>query len=129
MHCMNGLDDQIESVRAEIKALVDAGLKEAVNEQKKKQEVQVHKGFVCDGCEMDPIIGTRYHCTQQEDYDLCEKCEAKGINSQHVMLKIRKVCQAPHSITCKYPEDVNGAQMPDMHIDQAINVDEMAKKF
>lgn len=30
-----------------------------------------HDGYVCDGCETTPIYGTRFHCEQCEDYDLC----------------------------------------------------------
>jgi hypothetical protein len=33
---------------------------------------------------------------------LCEKCEAKGINSHNVMLKIRKPHHAPAKLICKY---------------------------
>lgn len=37
-----------------------------------------HEGFYCDGCDMSPIKGMRFRCTQCHDYDLCEACNAKG---------------------------------------------------
>jgi len=36
-----------------------------------------HEGFICDHCDMEPIIGNRYHCQHEDcddDYDLCGKC-------------------------------------------------------
>ena len=34
----------------------------------------VHFNFGCDGCQMFPIVGVRYRCTECEDYDLCRNC-------------------------------------------------------
>ena len=42
------------------------------NEKKEKKDI--HFGFICDGCDMDPIVGKRYKCKFCKDYDLCEKC-------------------------------------------------------
>lgn len=33
-----------------------------------------HRGFACDGCRMDPIVGTRYKCSTCPDHDLCAHC-------------------------------------------------------
>ncbi|KAG0494976.1 hypothetical protein HPP92_005970 [Vanilla planifolia] len=33
-----------------------------------------HRGVICDGCGMHPILGTRYVSTVKEDYDLCSTC-------------------------------------------------------
>lgn len=52
-----------------------------------------HEGFYCDGCDMTPIKGIRYRCLECHDYDLCEKCNAKGTvvhNKNHPMLCIPK---------------------------------------
>ena len=37
-----------------------------------------HPRHTCDGCEMFPIIGRRFHCEQLPDYDLCEQCHEKS---------------------------------------------------
>lgn len=45
-------------------------------EPEQSKEKQVHHGVTCDVCKMYPIVGIRYKCTVNYDYDLCENCEA-----------------------------------------------------
>jgi len=33
-----------------------------------------HVDVTCDGCEVEPIVGTRWQCIQCEDRDLCGRC-------------------------------------------------------
>jgi hypothetical protein len=47
----------------------------------------VHQGVFCNSCN-GPVVGTRYKCSQCFDYDLCEKCEKKGIHKEHTLVKI-----------------------------------------
>lgn len=49
-------------------------LQKKVEEDLKKDGV-VHGAFTCDGCGMEPIRGTRYHCTVCSNYDLCSNCK------------------------------------------------------
>ena len=51
-------------------------------------EEAVHHGVTCDGCDMNPIIGPRYKCLVRDDYDLCGRCEASGLNMGNNMMKI-----------------------------------------
>ncbi|KAJ8682049.1 hypothetical protein QAD02_017841 [Eretmocerus hayati] len=46
-----------------------------------------HTGIVCDGCDQN-VCGFRYKCMQCPDYDLCSKCEAKGLHAEHCMIRI-----------------------------------------
>ena len=58
---------------------------------KEQNEIEIHLGYICDGCNMAPIKGTRYHCEQCPDYDLCEKCyKEKKTNHGHSFQPIKK---------------------------------------
>ncbi|KAL1458458.1 hypothetical protein WDU94_008610 [Cyamophila willieti] len=46
-----------------------------------------HEGVTCDICDQ-PIQGFRYKCLGCHDYDLCSKCEAKGLHGEHFTLRI-----------------------------------------
>jgi len=53
-----------------------------------EEEVVVHHGVTCDGCEVANITGPRYKCVVCDDYDLCGGCEAAGRHPGHNMMKI-----------------------------------------
>jgi len=58
----------------------------------------VHDGVTCDGCKQFPIVGARFKCTVCHDYDLCEKCEAKGAHdASHPLVKMIK----PRTFACR----------------------------
>ena len=66
----------------------------------------IHHGYICDGCEMNPIIGNRYKCMICGDFDYCEACEEKFKNEhRHPFLKIYKPAMNPISIKCVMPEN------------------------
>uniref|UniRef100_A0A8D8PMB9 Sequestosome-1 n=1 Tax=Cacopsylla melanoneura TaxID=428564 RepID=A0A8D8PMB9_9HEMI len=46
-----------------------------------------HEGVTCDICDQ-PIQGFRYKCLGCHDFDLCSKCEAKGVHGEHFTLRI-----------------------------------------
>lgn len=48
---------------------------------------------------MNPIIGVRYKCAVSEDFDFCEKCEAR-IDHPYPFLKIKTPEQRPKKIIC-----------------------------
>ncbi|CAF1453579.1 unnamed protein product [Adineta ricciae] len=35
-------------------------------------------GVSCQGCQMKPLIGQRYHCSACDNYNLCTKCQENG---------------------------------------------------
>jgi len=37
-------------------------------------EGSVHPNHICDGCNLSPVRGIRFHCTTVPNYDLCEAC-------------------------------------------------------
>ena len=46
-----------------------------------------HSGVLCDNCE-STVVGFRYKCVTCPDYDLCGKCETKGLHPGHTMIRI-----------------------------------------
>ena len=64
------------------------GIKKAITEP--KEEI-VHEYYICDGCEMEPIKGIRYHCKECPDFDFCENCyENKKHEHKHNFEAIKK---------------------------------------
>jgi RecJ-like exonuclease len=77
-------------------------VKDLVEKNKEKNKA-VHHNIICDGCDVGPIRGIRYKCSKRDDYDLCEKCEAKMAKDlPYPMWKIREPKHNPVSITCQY---------------------------
>jgi len=73
---------------------------EALNPMKNAnldQDKVVHKGYVCDGCGVSPIVGVCYKSSVVPDFDFCSKCEAT-IPHPHPFLKLKTPEQRPHAI-------------------------------
>ncbi|KAF2074446.1 hypothetical protein CYY_004263 [Polysphondylium violaceum] len=56
----------------------------------------IHEGFKCDGCDIEPIIGTRWKCEECMEMDLCDECrnnfeEIGNHSSSHLMTAYREV--------------------------------------
>ncbi|ODM90992.1 ZZ-type zinc finger-containing protein P35G2.11c [Orchesella cincta] len=48
----------------------------------------------CDSCNLEPIHGIRYKCTQCADYDLCSNCvQQGGHHDHHIFVLIRNAVQ------------------------------------
>lgn len=61
-----------------------------IAEDQAKKEGFVHRGVNCNSCNAMPIRGIRYRCTNCNDYDLCEQCEALQVHDKtHLFYKIR----------------------------------------
>ena len=53
---------------------------------------EIHFQYICDGCNMAPIKGIRYHCEKCPDFDFCEKCynSDKKVTHGHTFQAIKK---------------------------------------
>ena len=61
-----------------------------VAEDSARRENYVHRGVMCNGCRVQPILGIRYSCANCPDYDLCEDCESHQIHIKtHIFYKVR----------------------------------------
>ena len=57
---------------------------------------EIHYQYICDGCEMAPIKGIRYHCEKCQDFDFCEKCfKEKKDQHGHSFQAIKKSIVLP----------------------------------
>jgi len=74
--------------------------------------VAVHHNVICDGCDMQPIVGDRFKCSVRSDFDLCNGCEQKD-TSPHPYLKIKDSSQAPAAVmTILRPNQAGAASGP-----------------
>ena len=65
-------------------------------ERKEDENKETHWNYICDGCGMAPIKGTRYHCNDCDDYDFCEKCHSEKKHKEgHKFLSIEKSLYKP----------------------------------
>ena len=75
------------------------------------EEKPVHRGYICDGCNMEPIKGNRYHCTVCNDFDYCDACEEKYKNEhRHPFLKIYKPSMDPLIFKVPFPSPKGNKQ-------------------
>ncbi|KAJ4989808.1 short-chain dehydrogenase [Stagonosporopsis vannaccii] len=61
-----------------------------IAEDRARQEGVIHRGITCNSCDEKPIRGTRWHCANCVDFDLCSTCEATNSHTKtHIFYKIR----------------------------------------
>ena len=91
--------EKVEDIKLKVNPKKEEKLTVKKEDDKKKKVI--HKEYICDGCDAEPIVGIRYKCTVCEDFDFCEKCEKKlGIKHGHPLLKIRDPKIAPLYFKC-----------------------------
>ena len=73
-----------------------------------ERDLPIHDKVICDGCEMNPIVGCRYKCAICRDFDYCEKCENKHYKEHsHPMIRITSPEMNLPFIKCKLKEQFN----------------------
>ncbi len=59
--------------------------------KKKKEKKVLHYHVKCDGCGMEPIEGIRYKCKTCNNFDYCESCHKKNLEThKHEFVEIKK---------------------------------------
>jgi hypothetical protein len=76
-----------ERLGVKVEESTDAPKEEAVKDEemaveKPQEELKVWGNIACDGCDMFPIIGSRYVCNTQDNTDLCQSCFDRLIPEQ-----------------------------------------------
>ena len=70
---------------------------------------EIHWSYICDGCNMAPIKGVRYHCKECDDFDFCEKCHAeKKDEHKHNFLAVEKSVYKPPERKLRAPRFAGG---------------------
>ena len=85
---------------------------------------EIHEGYKCDACGMEPITGKRYHCEEKEcwdDYDVCRECFLKN-EHKHFMRavqndKMMKQIKYLEDLISKYKKKVTSAVMENLETD------------
>ena len=68
---------------------------------------EIHYQYICDGCNMAPIKGIRYHCETCPDFDFCEKCYNSEKKNSHAH-SFKEIKKAEIPINFKnFPKFVN----------------------
>jgi hypothetical protein len=55
----------------------------------------VHTDIICDGCNMTPIIGTRWVCQECSEYDLCDECHGEKCHMRKGKIHLMEIEKAP----------------------------------
>ncbi len=122
------LDKQFTKIKSKIEKKVNkfmAYLEENEQKKQKKKEEKkelskvVHSGYICDGCNANPINGSRFKCAVCEDFDFCENCEESHKESHpHPFIKIRCPERAPVKIACAIIDDNLNLKKEDKEVEK-----------
>ena len=72
--------------------------REKEREQQLGDEQIIHRGFRCDGCNVEPIVGGRFQCSEclnEDTVDFCVECAPRNIEvgkhtKDHTLKPVRK---------------------------------------
>ena len=71
--------------------LVKQILEKVSPKPKNSEGKAIHRWVSCNGCGMNPIVGTRYRCSVCDNFDYCENCQQIYKNEHnHEFIKISK---------------------------------------
>ncbi len=91
------INQKISDIENKYKSiLAEQQLKIENQKQNEKKKSIIHKGYICNQCNQNPIIGIRYKCNDCGNYNLCEECEEKNSTTyfhdiNHTFSKLRRI--------------------------------------
>ncbi|GES86918.1 ZZ-type zinc finger-containing protein 3-like [Rhizophagus clarus] len=101
-------DDDDESSIKNVMMSVDRPHNDDIHQTYNVITGPVHHGFCCDGCHMDPIIGSRYlcnECDESHEVDLCEDCYVEESFENEYHKKTHKFMLITNPITPHIDKD------------------------
>jgi Ca2+-binding EF-hand superfamily protein len=61
-----------------------------IAEEQSRQEGYIHRGVTCNACDIKPIRGIRWRCSNCTDFDLCSDCHAVGMHPRtHLFIEVK----------------------------------------
>ena len=91
------ISQKISNIENKYKSIfAEQQLKIENQKQNEKKKSIIHKGYICNQCNQNPIIGIRYKCNDCSNYNLCEECEEKNSTTyfhdiNHTFSKLRRI--------------------------------------
>jgi Ca2+-binding EF-hand superfamily protein len=77
-----------------------------IAEEQSRQEGYIHRGVTCNSCDIKPIRGVRWRCSNCADYDLCSDCHSVGIHPRtHIFYEVK--VPAPFFGSVRQPQAVS----------------------
>jgi hypothetical protein len=102
----NLVKEVYEITNKEIDRLIGLETTTSLNSKStKKTNNSVHPNVRCDGCNIHPIVGSRFKCSICKDFDFCEDCENKNVGHKHAFIKIRSAQLEPIKIITQIKEE------------------------
>ena len=108
---LNNQKEQFYKITEENNRIYEYDKIQTLEDKIQKENKLVHKGYQCNICNQNPLLGIRYECENCCDYNLCEKCyydvlnERKKHFNHKLFIKIDKVIE-------KYNNRINDHSLP-----------------
>ena len=96
---LNNQKEQFYKITEENNRIYEYDKIQTLEDKIQKENKLVHKGYQCNICNQNPLLGIRYECENCYDYNLCEKCyydvlnERKKHYNHKLFIKIDKVIE------------------------------------
>lgn len=110
--CYNVLTDKVESLIRQFESLCKEleDIKKVSKNKLPEANLQVHHGFKCNECGVDPIQGVRNVCTTCANFNLCWICY-KTVHEEHTFVQLT-TREKHNGVTCDgcYESPIKGVR-------------------
>ncbi|CAN6637388.1 hypothetical protein TRVA0_016S01420 [Trichomonascus vanleenenianus] len=95
-----------------------------IAEDQARRTGYIHRGVTCNYCDRSPIHGTRYHCSECIDVDLCQLCEsAQRHDPKHLLIKIKipiPLVKSPRWVRKSHLPEASLAAAPELKFSKTL---------
>lgn len=127
------MNENIEKLR---ESLIKSTIQQSFNVVDKQNERRltasmckiIHRGITCSACSSTPIIGVRFSCPINRDFNLCETCEnLLGDSHPYPLLKYRSDAQSKVNLKIEIAKELDNK--PFIKPEEIIPFETMMNKF